>query len=153
MRACLGTVDEVIRCIAGRSACPFLAACSLFLPGSSHVLQALKHPEQAGPSPAVLAGLARPAEDAPAASRARLAAGTSQASAERRVQDPEPQESLVEEDLRSMAESVAVSAGPGHCTSLLSGRVQAHTAHGKLSCPFCWCSPGIIVWQVSATNF
>ena len=74
----------------------------------------------------MLAGLARPTEEAPAASRVRLSAGTSLASAEERVQDPELRESLVEEDLRSMAESVAVSAGPGHCTSLLSGRVQAH---------------------------
>ena len=109
-----------------------LALC--FWQGLSWVLQALKHPEQAGPSPAVLAGLARPAEEAPAASRVRLAAGTSEASAEEEVQGPEPTGSLVEEDLRSMAESIAVSAGPGHCTSLLSGRVQARPAHGMSAC-------------------
>ena len=80
----------------------------------------------------MLAGLARPAEEGPVASREREAAGTSKASAEQRVQDPEPKESLVEDDLRSMAESGAVSARPGCCTSLLSGRVQARTAPGIL---------------------
>lgn len=38
----------------------------------------------------------------------------------------------MEDDMRSMAKSVAVSAQPGHCTSLLSGRVQMRTAHGTL---------------------